>query len=46
MRTPMLTAVFVFYSFAMPVAIHAEQARGVPQVGVLLPVQRADYDEA
>jgi len=46
MRAPMLTAVIVLYSFAMPVAIQAEQARGVPQVGVLLPVQRADYDEA
>src|SRR5271169_751287 len=46
MRAPILTAVFVLYSFAMPVAIHAEQARSVPQVGVLLPVQRADYDEA
>jgi putative ABC transport system substrate-binding protein len=44
MRAPMLTAVFVLYSFAMPVAVQAEQARGVPQVGFLTPVPRGDYD--
>jgi putative ABC transport system substrate-binding protein len=48
MRAPMLTVVFVLCSgsVAMPVAIQAEQARSVPQVGFLTPVQRADYDPA
>jgi putative ABC transport system substrate-binding protein len=44
MRAPMLTAVFVLGSLAMPVAIQAEQPKGVPQVGFLTVVQRADYD--
>jgi hypothetical protein len=44
MRAPMLTAVFVLGSLAMPVAIQAEQPKGVPQVGFLAVVQRADYD--
>jgi putative tryptophan/tyrosine transport system substrate-binding protein len=46
MRAPMLITILLFSSTATPVAIHAEQARAVPQVGVLLPVQRADYDDA
>jgi protein-disulfide isomerase-like protein with CxxC motif len=46
MRAPMLITILLFSSTATPVAIHAEQARAVPQVGILLPVQRADYDDA
>jgi putative tryptophan/tyrosine transport system substrate-binding protein len=46
MRAPMLITILLLSLTATPVAIHAEQARAVPQVGVLLPVQRADYDEA
>jgi putative ABC transport system substrate-binding protein len=42
----MLITVFVLYIFAVPVAVRAGQANTVPEVGVLLPVQRADYDEA
>jgi putative tryptophan/tyrosine transport system substrate-binding protein len=45
MRAPMLIAVLPFYIVAISGAVHAEQARAVPQVGILLPVQRADYDE-
>jgi len=44
MRTPMMITVLLL-SIAIPVVIHAEQGGTVPQVGVLLPVQRADYDE-
>ena len=44
MRAPMLITAFVLYVVAMPVAIQAGQARAVPEVGVLLPVQRADTD--
>jgi putative ABC transport system substrate-binding protein len=44
MRASMLTAVFILCSVGMPVAIQAEQAKGVPQVGFLSYVQRADYD--
>ena len=46
MRAPMLITVFLLYMVAMPVAVQAGQAKAVPEVGVLLPVQRADYDEA
>ncbi len=46
MRAPMPIAVLLFYIVAISGAVHAEQARAVPQVGILLPVQRADYDEA
>jgi len=46
MRAPMLITILLLSLTATPVAIHAEQARAVPQVGVLLPVQRADYDDA
>lgn len=46
MRAPMLTAVFVLCSVAMPIAIQAEQAKSVPQVGFLTVLQRADYDPA
>ena len=46
MRVPMLITILLLSLDATPVAIHAEQARAVPQVGVLLPVQRADYDDA
>jgi putative tryptophan/tyrosine transport system substrate-binding protein len=46
MRAPMLITILLLSLTATPVAIHAEQARAVPQVGVLLPVQRADYNEA
>jgi putative tryptophan/tyrosine transport system substrate-binding protein len=44
MRAPMLSAVFVLCSVAMPVEIEAVQANGVPQVGFLSYVQRADYN--
>jgi putative ABC transport system substrate-binding protein len=44
MRALMLITVFVLYVVAMPVATQAGQARAVPEVGVLLPVQRADTD--
>jgi putative ABC transport system substrate-binding protein len=46
MRTPMLITVFLIYIVAMPVVAQAGQAGAVPEVGVLLPMQRADYDEA
>src|SRR6516225_1261351 len=46
MRAPMLITVFLLYIAAVPVAVQAEQARTVPEVGVLLSTQRADYDEA
>ena len=46
MRAPILITAFLAYVFAMPVAVQAEQARAVPEVGFLLPVVRADYDEA
>jgi putative ABC transport system substrate-binding protein len=46
MRAPMLITAFLVYVFATPVAVQAEQARAVPEVGFLLPVVRADYDEA
>jgi putative ABC transport system substrate-binding protein len=46
MRAPMLITAFLVYVFAMPVAVQAGQARAVPEVGLLTPVQRADYDEA
>jgi putative ABC transport system substrate-binding protein len=42
----MLITAFLVYVFAMPVAVQAGQARAVPEVGLLTPVQRADYDEA
>jgi putative ABC transport system substrate-binding protein len=42
----MLITAFLIYVFATPVAVQAEQARAVPEVGFLLPVVRADYDEA
>ena len=44
MRTPMLITVLL-YIVAMPVVVQAGQARAVPEVGILLPVQRPDYDE-
>lgn len=45
MRAPMLlTAVFVLCSVTPPFAVQAEQPKGVPQVGFLSYVQRADYD--
>jgi putative ABC transport system substrate-binding protein len=40
----LLTGVFVLCSFATPFAVQAEQPRGIPQVGFLSYVQRADYD--
>ena len=46
MRTPMPITVFLLYIVVLPVAVQAEQARTVPEVGVLLPIQRADFDEA
>jgi putative ABC transport system substrate-binding protein len=46
MRAPMLITVFLLSIAAVTVAVQAEQARALPEVGVLLPVQRADYDEA
>jgi putative tryptophan/tyrosine transport system substrate-binding protein len=45
MRAPMLITAFLVYVFAMPVAIQAGQTRAVPEVGVLLPVGRADKNE-
>jgi len=45
MRAPTLITVFLLYIVAMPIAIQAEQARGVPEVGFLLPVQ-PNYDDA
>jgi putative tryptophan/tyrosine transport system substrate-binding protein len=45
MRAPMLITAFLVYVFAMPVAVQAGQARTVPEVGVLLPVVRADKEE-
>src|SRR5271170_372494 len=44
MRAPMMITVLLL-SIAIPVVIHAGQGGTVPQVGVLLPMQRADYDE-
>src|SRR5450631_1533427 len=44
MRAPMLIATTVLYFVAMPVAVQAGQARAVPEVGVLLPVARADNE--
>src|SRR6516225_4384327 len=46
MRAPMLITAFLVYFLAMPAAIQAGQARTVPEVGVLLPVVRADKEEA
>src|SRR3974377_1490480 len=46
MRAPMLITVLVLSIAAVPVAAQAGQARAVPEVGLLLPVQRSDYDEA
>jgi putative ABC transport system substrate-binding protein len=46
MRAPMPIAVLLIHIVTMPVAVQAEQARAVPEVGVLLPIQRADFDEA
>ena len=46
MRAPMLITVLVLSIVAVPVAAQAGQARAVPEVGLLLPVQRSDYDEA
>jgi len=46
MRAPTLIMVFLLYIVAMPVAIQAGQAKAVPEVGFLLPVERPDYDEA
>ena len=45
MRTPMLITVFLLYIVLMPVVVQAGQARAVPEVGVLLPVVRADKEE-
>jgi putative tryptophan/tyrosine transport system substrate-binding protein len=44
MRAPMLVAAFALCGAAMPVALQAEQAKGLPQVGYLPPVHGADYD--
>jgi hypothetical protein len=44
MRAPMLVAVFALCRVAMPIAMQAEQAKGLPQIGYLPPVHRADYD--
>jgi putative ABC transport system substrate-binding protein len=41
----MLITAFLVYVFTMPVAVQAGQARAVPEVGVLLPVVRADKEE-
>jgi putative ABC transport system substrate-binding protein len=46
MRAPILITTFLAYVFAMPVAAQAGQAGTVPEVGLLMPVVRADYDEA
>ena len=45
MRVPMLITAFLVYVFAMPVATQAEQARAVPEVGVLWAPVRADKEE-
>jgi putative ABC transport system substrate-binding protein len=45
MRAPMLITVLVLSSVARPAGTRAEQARAMPEVGVLLPMQRADFDE-
>jgi hypothetical protein len=37
MRAPVLIAAFVLCRVAMPVAMQAEQAKGVPQIGYLPP---------
>ena len=46
MRAPILITVLVLYIVAMPVAVQAGEGRAVPEVGILLPMQRADYDAA
>jgi putative tryptophan/tyrosine transport system substrate-binding protein len=46
MRALMMITVLLLYMVGIPVAVQAEQARSVPEVGFLLPVQRADYDLA
>lgn len=46
MRAPMMITALLLYIFALPVAAQAGEAKTVPQVGFLLPVPRADYDEA
>ena len=46
MRAPVLITVLLLYILATPAAIQAGEARAVPEVGVLLPLQRPDYDEA
>jgi hypothetical protein len=46
MRAPIAITVLSLYIVAMPVSVQAEQARAMPEVGMLLPLQRADYDEA
>jgi putative ABC transport system substrate-binding protein len=45
MRSAMLVTVLMLCGVVSPVAVRAGQASAVPEVGVLLPVQRADYDE-
>ena len=46
MRAPVLITVLLLYILATPAAIQAGEARAVPEGGVLLPLQRPDYDEA
>ena len=46
MRAPILIIAFLAYVFAMPVTVQAEQARAVPEVGVLLPIAPPNKDEA
>jgi putative tryptophan/tyrosine transport system substrate-binding protein len=44
MHAPMLITLFFLSIVAMPIAAQAGQARAVPEVGILLPIQRGDYD--
>jgi putative tryptophan/tyrosine transport system substrate-binding protein len=45
MRAPMLITVLLLYIVATTASVQAGEARAVLQVGFLMPVQRADYDE-
>jgi putative tryptophan/tyrosine transport system substrate-binding protein len=44
MRAPMLITLVFLSIVAVPVATQAGQARAMPEVGILLPIQRGDYD--
>jgi putative tryptophan/tyrosine transport system substrate-binding protein len=45
MRAPLRITFLALAIVATPLAVHAGQTSAVPQVGMLLPLQRADYDE-